>query len=279
MTSYLDAFVESENFSGERKRYDRLQKQTSQLRTERKAQTPIQDTSNDSRWCYRQTFDLANVLAEEDARNLAPLVLPQSDYIKSHAMAYARDLDQVAINAASGAVITGELGTTSTAFADSTQLIGKDGTIGSDTGTGTGLTLAKLQSAVQILNEADLMDSRERVIVVSPKAITYMLQQQKATSSDYATIRALMDGTINSYMGFTWKISNLLPKSGNIRSCLAWIKGAIKVVKGGMRTTIDRLPEKSNATQIYSSWDLSGTRVYDEGVIKINIDETGAALS
>ena len=78
MQARFDAFVEDITFNGERKRFDRLQKQNSRKRTERKAPTPIIDTSTDSRWCYRETYDLPNTLAEEDAKNLAPLVLPAS---------------------------------------------------------------------------------------------------------------------------------------------------------------------------------------------------------
>jgi hypothetical protein len=276
MKNKLDSFVMDESFLGERKRYDRLQKQNSQKRTERKAPTPITDPANDSRWCYRETFDLANILAEEDARNLGSLVLPTSDYVQSHTYAYQRDCDQVAINAAIGSVITGELGTTATTFPDATNLIGRDGTLGSETGTGTGLTLGKLLTAVQILNAAELADQKDRVIVVSPIAISGMLNQTKVQSADYNTIKALVNGDIDTFMGFKFVLSNLLPKTSNIRTCVAWCKGAIKRVKGAMRTTIDRLPEKSNATQIYSSWDLSGTRVYDEGVVKISIDESAA---
>lgn len=272
----LDAFVIDENFSGERKRYDRLDKMTSTQRTDRKAATPISDASTDFRWCYRTTYDLANEIAEEDARNLAPLVLPTSDYVMAHAKRYARDCDQVAINAASGSVFTGEAGTTITAFTDASYLIGKDGTIGSDTGTGTGLTVGKLISALQILNAGDVDDEKERVCVVSPIALSGMLNQTKVSSADYNTVRALVNGEIDTYMGFKFVMSNLLPKTGNIRTCLAWVKGAVKRVKGGMRTTIDRLPQRSNAVQIYSSWDLSGTRLMDEGVIKINIDESVA---
>jgi hypothetical protein len=281
-TAYLDSFVEDESFLGERKRYDRLTKQTSSKRTERKAQTPITDVANDFRWCYRQTYDLANILAEEDARNLAPLVLPQSDYVKQHAMAYNRDCDQVAINAALGSVITGELGTTVTAYDTTNQLISADGDQTAEDGEGVGLTVDKLILATEMFNKVDLTGMRERVIVVSPAAITDMLQQSKVTSADYATLRALVAGEINQFMGFTWKISNLLPLDptySDIRQCVAWIKGAIKRVKGGMRTSIDRLPEKSNATQIYSSWDLSAVRLHDEYVIQINVDEDSAALT
>ena len=138
-SAYLDAFVEDENFSGERKRYDRLTKQTSRRRTERKAQTPVTDTSTDFRWCYRKTYDLANLLAEEDARNLAPLVLPQSDYVKSHAMAYARDCDQTVINAALGSVITGEAGTTVTGYDSTNQLVSSDSDQTAEDGTGSGI--------------------------------------------------------------------------------------------------------------------------------------------
>ena len=125
---------------------------------------------------------------------------------------------------------TGDLGTGTTAFPDATNLIGKDGTVGSDTGTGTGLTLGKLLTAVQILNAADLTDQRERVVVVSPIAISGMLNQTKVQSADYNTIKALVNGDIDTFMGFKFVLSNLLPKTGNIRTCVAWCKGAIKTL-------------------------------------------------
>jgi hypothetical protein len=260
MNAKLDSFVVDINFSGERKRFDRINKMTAQERTSRKAPTPVTDADTDSRWCHRRTFDLANVLAEEDSRNLAPLVLPTSEYVKQHAYSYHRTADQVALRAAIGNVITGEDGTTETALG-SGQLIAA---------SATGLTIAKLLNVLEILNGHDIVDEpNSRVLVVGPKQITTMLNTTEVKSADYNTVKALAQGQIDTFMGFKWIISNLLETSGSDRYCIAWVKGAIKRVKGGLRTTIDRLPQQSNATQILSMFDMSATRVYDEGVVRI----------
>lgn len=263
MKARFDAFVLDEQFSGERKRYDRLQKQDSRLRTERKAPTPVTETSTDSRWCYRQTYDLANVLAEEDASNLGSLVLPTSDYVQSHAFGYHRDCDRVAYAAAIGSSISGELGTTLTALPAGQTIVHGS----------TGLTLAKLLSTVEILNGADLMDEQERILVVSPKQMTNLLNTTEVKSVDYNSVKALVDGKVDTFMGFKFVVSNVPTIASTTRSCVAWCKGAIKRVKGAQRTTIDRLPGNSNATQIFSSWDLSAVRVYDEGVVLIECTE------
>ena len=265
MRARFDAYVEEHSFSGERKRFDRINKQSSVLRTERKAPTPVKDVDTDSRWAYRNTFDLANILAEEDARNLAPLVLPDSDIVKTHAMAYQRDSDAVVLSAAIGNVMTGELGTTASAL-PSGQLIAAGG---------TGLTLAKLLTAREICAGNELIDDPAPwVIAVAPQQITNLLNTTEVKSADYNTVKALAAGTVDTFMGFKFIVTNQLTKASTTRSCIAWTKGAIKRVKGGMRTTIDRLPERSNATQIYSMWDLSAARVYDEGVIQIDCTET-----
>jgi hypothetical protein len=98
----LDAFVEDESFMGERKRYDRLSSQNSRKRTERKGPTNLTDPGNDSRWCFRQSYDLGNLLDKDDAQNLGQLVLPTSDLVRTHANSYARDCDDVAVAAALG---------------------------------------------------------------------------------------------------------------------------------------------------------------------------------
>lgn len=262
--SKLEPFVSPESFMGERKRYDRLYKQDSRERTSRKAPTPITDVTSDFRWVHRKTYDLANMLAEEDAQNLAPLVLPTSEYVASHAKAHQRDIDRVVIAAATGSVYTGEDGTTSTAF-DSAYAIAAGG---------TGLTLAKLLSTREIMETADLEEGAARVIVCGPKQITDLLNTTEIKSADYNTVRALAQGQIDTFMGFKFVYSNLLSKASTTRTCFAMVTGAVKLVKGAMRTKISVRDDLSNATQIFSSWDLSAVRIYDEGVVKIDCTES-----
>ena len=102
MRSRLDAFCVFEDFDGERKRYDRVGSMTAQLRTERKGATRITDANTDSRWAHRKSYDLANLLDKDDAKNLGQLVLPTSSFIQEHAAAYNRSVDDTAWQAASG---------------------------------------------------------------------------------------------------------------------------------------------------------------------------------
>lgn len=264
MKARFDEFVVDENFDGERKRYDRLFKQDSTERQERKAPTPVTDPGSDSRWVYRRTFDIANTLAEEDSRNLAPLLLPTSDYVASHSFAYHRDCDRVAYQAALNDAMTGEAGTTPSALPSGQKVVAD----------ATGLTIAKLLKVVEILNGADLFDDpNSRILTCAPQQITNLLNTTEVKSADYNTVKALAEGKIDTFMGFKFKISNLLNKVSTTRQCAAWVKGAIKRTKGSMRSTIDRLPQQTNATQILSMWDLAAVRVYDEGVVQIDCIE------
>ena len=268
MRSRLDAFCVFEDFDGERKRYDRVGSMTAQLRTERKGATRITDANTDSRWAHRKSYDLANLLDKDDAKNLGQLVLPTSSFIQEHAAAYNRSVDDTAWQAASGTVITGELGTTETAFPTSTNHI--------DTGSGAAakLTIAKLLDAREILDDADADDEAPRVLVCTAKQITDLLNTTEVKSADYNTVRALAAGQIDSFMGFKFVRIKRLNVASNVRTCVAWIKGAVRVVRGARTSRITQRDDLSFATQVYSEWHLGATRVHDEAVVTINCDES-----
>jgi hypothetical protein len=255
----LDDFVVDESFTGERKRWNRLAAQNSRVRTERKGPTVISEASSDFRWASRTPFDLANTLDKDDAMNLGNLVLPTSDYVQSHAAAHNRDKDDIAWQAAVDNVMTGENGTTSTALPEAQKIAAG----------GTGLTVVKLLQANEILEGADLEDEAPRVLVCTAQQLTNLLNSTEVKSADYNTVKALAAGHIDTFMGFKFKKIKRLRKSGNDRTCVAWVKGAIKRFTGDRMSSIDKRPDLSYATQIYSSWNFGAARVYDEGVVQI----------
>ncbi len=259
----LANFIETDDFMGERKRYDRIGAQSSQERTERKGPTRITDVDMDARWCYRHSFDLGNLLDKDDAKNLGPLVLPTSDYVRGHANAYHRDTDDTAWKAASGVVITGELGTTETIF-PAGQAIAAGG---------TGLTIAKLLAANEILEDADLEDDAPRVLCVTAKQITNLLNTTQVTSSDYNTVKALAAGQIDTFMGFKFIKIKRLTKVSTTRTLVGWAKGAVKVMRGAMSSDISIRKDLSYSTQIYSEWHLGAVRIHDEAVFTIDCIE------
>lgn len=259
----LDAYVEEESFTGERKRYDRIGSQTSRLRTERKGPTNIVDPTLDFRWAYRNSYDLGNLLDKDDAMNLGQLVLPTSDYVKSHANAYHRDCDDIAWKAALDDAMTGELGATTSALPAGQKIAAG----------GTGLTLAKLISANEILEDADLEDGQPRVLCVTAQQLTNLLNTTEVKSADYNSVKALVNGSIDTFMGFKFIKIKRLRKASTTRSCVGWVKGAIKRIKGSMMSDISMRKDLSMSTQIYSAWNLGAVRVYDEGVIQIDCTE------
>jgi hypothetical protein len=261
--SRLDEFVVSENYAGERKRYDRLYAQNSSLRTERKAPTPIVDPGMDSRWAVRKSFQIGNLLDKDDALNLGPLVMPTSDYVKSHAAAYNRDSDDIAWQSALDPVLTGEQGLDPVVLPGSQKIVHG----------GTGLTLEKLLAANEILEAADLGDDMPRVMLVTPRQLTNLLSETEITSADYTTVKALVNGQIDTFLGFKFVKITRLRKAANIRTCVAWVKGAIRTFTGPMSSSIDQRADLSYATQIYSTWHLGATRVYDEGVVQVDCSE------
>lgn len=259
----LAEYVTFDDFNGERKRYDRLQKQNSRRRTERNAPTNPVDVSSDSRWAARVSFELPNILDADDAANLGVLVLPTSEYVQSHAFAYNRDCDDISWQAALDDVVYGETGTSTLALPAGQKIAAG----------GTGLTKAKLFQVREILEGADLDDDAERVFVYSPQQMTNLLNTTEATSADYVNVKALAEGHVDKFMGFTFKKNTRLRKASTTRTCVAWVKGAIKVMRGAKMSKIDLRPDLSYATQIYSKWHLGAVRLYDEGVVQVDCTE------
>lgn len=259
----LDAFVVEETIMGERKRYDRIGAQVSKRRTERKGPTNITDPTLDFRWAYNASYDLGNLLDAKDAKNLGQLVLPTSEFVVSHTNAYHRDADDVAWSAALSDAMTGELGATAVALPAAQKIAAG----------GTGLTLAKLIAANQILEDADLEDDQPRVLCVTAAQLTDLLNTTEVKSADYNTVKALVSGQVDTFMGFKFIKIKRLTKVSTTRSLAGWVKGAVRRIKGSMMSDISIRKDLSMSTQIYSAWDLGAVRVYDEGVVQIDVIE------
>jgi len=279
--SRTDPFVDTISFTGERKRFDRVGASTSRLRTERMGVTNIQNVVTDSRWAFRRNYDIGKMLDKDDANNLGQLVLPTSQYVMDHTSEYNRNFDDLVYQTALGSVVTGELGNTTQAFSSTTSGVITEG-------AQSGLTLSKLIRASEFFMAAEIDPGMERCIMLTSRQLSNMLDASTAsnsmfTSSDYAAVKALVAGTIDTFMGFKFIVNNRIPKyvdnteaalvatsaTAGIRPCVAFVKGAIKMIKGTITTRIDQRSDLSYATQIYSSWDLGGVRVHDEAVCKI----------
>lgn len=138
--------------------------------------------------------------------------------------------------------------------------------------------LAKIRRAKKIM-DANGVPSSNRHFAVSAAAMEQLLGQTAATSSDFQTVKALVDGQINSMCGFVFhmiedRVEGGLELAGNDRTLLAWHKDAVGLGIGiNISTEINYIPEKT-------SWLITGKlsagaiAIDPDGIVEVAIDET-----
>lgn len=263
MGSLLRNAVDVETVNGEKAFFDQVGSAAAVLRTTRHADTPLVDTPHSRRMVTMSDYEYADLIDDQDKVRL--LVDPTSTYARAAAAAMGRAMDDVIISAALGSALTGKDGTTSTPFDSNNQIA-----VGA-----AGLTLAKLIEAKEILDSNDVDPSIPRYIAVSPKQITNLLDDPEVTSADYNTVRALVKGELDTYVGFKFITTNRLGLDGSgDRRCFAWAMDGIKLAVGKEPAArIDERADKSYATQVYYCMSVGATRMEEAKVVEIICDE------
>jgi len=200
----------------------------------------------------------AKLIDKED--KLAMLIDPTSGLMQAGAWAIGRKIDDMIITAFSGTAYTGKAGGTSTTFTAANQIA-----VGA-----AGLTVAKLISAKELLDAADVDPEEPRFIACAASQISDLLNTTEVKSSDYNTVKALVEGLVNTFLGFTFIRTQRLTLSGTTRTALAWAKSGILLAKrNDMNAKIDVIPTKHYATQAYASISCGATRMDEEKCVEI----------
>jgi hypothetical protein len=266
MGSLLRTAVDVETVNGEKAFFDQVGSAAAVLRTTRHADTPLIDTPHSRRMVTMADYEYADLIDDQDKVRM--LIDPTSTYSRAAAAAMGRAMDDVIISAALGSAKTGKDGGTTTPFDTSNQQIG----VGSPA---AGLTLAKLLEAKEILDSNDVDPSIPRYIVVSPKQISDLLGDTTVTSSDFNTVKALAQGELNQFVGFTFIMSNRLGVDGSsYRRVIAFAMDGIKLAIGKEPTArIDERADKSYATQVYYCQSIGATRMEEAKVVEVLCSE------
>lgn len=251
--------------------------------TTRNASTPTSNSDLPTRWAYPVPYDIANRFSEFDNLFLGSVVLPTSECMQSQAAAYGRLVDKILIDAlTASATITntantssgfGLNNTTTTVALPAGQQIAVNYVPAGGTAVNSGLTIGKLREAKRIL-DANEAPSEDRVLIVSAKEISDLLGTTEVTNNLYNTVRALVDGDVDTFLGFKVVRSEQLGVASNVRTCVAYQKNAAVVVDGGKKSYMDVLPTQSHALQIRSTAVLGATRLLENGVVSIAADTT-----
>jgi hypothetical protein len=267
MGSVLRSAVDVETIKGKNAFFDQIGSVTAQVRSSRHGSTPQLDTPHSRRRVSLADYEWADLI--DDLDKVRMLIDPTSAYAKAAAAAMGRAIDDVIIAALGGSADTGVAGGTAVALPNSQKVST------SAQADGSGLTIAKLRSAKFILDSNDVDPSTPRYIVVSPKQIQDLLATTEVTSSDFNTVKALATGTLDSFLGFKFLVSNRLALANtDDRLVYAFSADAIKLAIGkDVTARIDERADKSYATQVYYSMAIGATRMEEKKVVEIPCDE------
>lgn len=138
---------------------------------------------------------------------------------------------------------------------------------------GTGLTMAKLTDAHVALRKQGVPNS-DLTGVIDADGLGGLLRDEKATSSDYQTVKALVTGDINTLQGFTIvtldnRIEGGLTVAANVVDSFFFAKSAIGMAIGiDMKTEVNYIPNKTS--WLSNGMMRAGSIVRDEnGVVKL----------
>jgi len=108
-------------------------------------------------------------------------------------------------------------------------------------------------------------------LIATSKQMSDLLALEKVTSSDYASIKALVQGEINTYLGFNFIRTERLGLDGSSnRQVLAFTQSGIGLAVGSdVSTRISERADKNYATQVFLSMTIGATRIEDEKVVEI----------
>jgi len=205
----------------------------------------------------------AKLIDKED--KLAMLIDPTSGLMQAGAWAIGRKVDDLIITAFSGTAKTGKAGGTDTSFTGANQ-IAIDGT--------AGLTVAKLINAKELLDAADVDPDEPRFIACAASQISDLLNTTEVKSIDYNSIKALVEGKVDTFMGFKFIRTQRVTLSTTTRTVLAWAKSGVTLAKrNSMNAKLDIIPTKHHATQAYASLSCGATRMDEEKCVEISCYE------
>ena len=254
------------DFTGEFKFYEQLGATEMEEKTSRHQDTPIIDPDHKRRRLGRQDFIHNTLFDKED--QLQMIVDPKSDYARNAAMAAGRKMDDVIIAAYNGTAFAGKAGGTSTSF-DANFKIAV---------AGAGLTKNKIIEAKELLDDEDVEDE-DRHLVLTPKQVSDLLKTVEATSSDFATVKALVDGSINTWVGFNFVriSSNRLPvlSGTSDRGVYAYHRNAMQLgIQREASVRIDPRPDKNYADQVWLGMSIGATRLEEKRIVQIACSES-----
>jgi hypothetical protein len=137
-------------------------------------------------------------------------------------------------------------------------------------GAGTNMNMAKLREAARLLNTSNV-PAEDRYMLIHASQLSSLLSETSVTSSDFNTVKALVQGDITTFMGFNFITIGDRTEggltgggSGQTRKVYAYHKMAVGMAESmAIRSEINYIPEKTS--WLVSSMFSAGAIAIDAG--------------
>ena len=258
-------------------------------RTSRFEDTPNMDIDHLRRGVMFNDYDWGKLVDGID--KLRMLNMPTSEYVIEAKNAFNRKKDLVMIEAFDAPVFEGEEGTRVVQFPYATNANAST----DETNLNAGLTIKGLRILRKAFRKDEVLDEEGQNltinIVVSADELDQMLANEETTSIDYNNVKALVNGEIDTFLGFKFHHSEQLGletsdiyfddttglysavqsagagKSSvkGFRKCIAWLdRGMINVTGEEVNAKITERDDKSYAAQAYMKMSIGSARMEDK---------------
>lgn len=285
--SRLRMAVRNENQKGESQFFERIGAVTAQKKTGRHADTPQYDTPHSRRMVTLEDYVWADMIDDEDRARI--LIDPTGKYTESAVWALGRSMDDVIISAASDAASTGKDGSGSASLGNSQKIASVSG------GAGVNLNVEALRNAKEILDGNDVDESIPRYCALTSSQLNALLGETEVTSSDYNVVKALVQGQIDTFLGFkfirterldtqdgalSFNVNTGVVGSGGgdsdgYRKVLCWaMDGLLLSTARSVKTRVSERDDKHYSTQVYAAMSIGATRMEEEKVVEIHCNES-----
>lgn len=278
--SVLRPYVRSETINGKKKAFDRIGSVAAVRRTARHGNTPQIDTPHSRRWCNLHDYEWADFIDDQD--KIRVLNEPTSEYMMAAMWAMGRSMDQEIIDNADADADAGEDGDDTASLGNSQKVAAYNA---------DGLSNMNVKTLIDIkskFGQNNVDKSLQLNIAIKQRQLDSLLLDDQITSADYNNVKALVQGDVDTFMGFKFHRTELLnsqvdalsanASTGAVGSgagslvgatkCIAWASDALILGVGAdMRGRISERDDKSYLTQVYASMSIGSVRMEEEKVV------------
>mgnify|MGYP005987779671 FL=1 len=143
-------------------------------------------------------------------------------------------------------------------------------------GSASNMNIDKLRAAAKALNDNNV-PAEGRYLLMHSSQLDALLGETETTSSDFATVKALVRGEIGAFMGFNIITMGDRDEGGvpkpSTRSCFAWHQDSVGYAESmSQKSEVNYIPEKTSFL-VSSMFSAGAIAIDDEGIVKISCTE------